>query len=116
LVILVYFILTFRLYVAAKNAYSIFGKLLVVGVGFPVVFQAVVNMTVATNLGPVTGQTLPLISSGGTSIWMTCLAIGMVLSVTAAKKEEEIKKEEVMSDAGIDSLENLEIEDLQSYE
>ena len=89
LVIFAYFILTFRLYVAAKNAHTIFGKLLVVGVGFPVVFQAVVNMMVATNLGPVTGQTLPLISSGGTSIWMTCLAVGMVLSVTAAKEETE---------------------------
>lgn len=92
MVLLAYFILTFRMYVAAKNASTIFGKLLVVGVGFPIVCQSVINMLVATNLGPVTGQTLPLISSGGTSIWMTCLAIGMVLSVTAAKHvtEEEL--------------------------
>jgi cell division protein FtsW len=40
---------------------------------------------------PVTGQTLPLISSGGSSIWMTCFALGVILSVT--KKEEEIAKE-----------------------
>ena len=95
LVLLVYFVLTFRLYVAAKKAGTVFGKLLVVGVGFPIVFQAIINMMVATNLGPVTGQTLPLISSGGTSIWMTCLAIGMVLSVTASANvtEEQLATE-----------------------
>lgn len=95
LVLLVYFVLTFRLYVAAKKAGTVFGKLLVVGVGFPIVFQAIINMMVATNLGPVTGQTLPLISSGGTSIWMTCLAIGMVLSVSASKDvtEQELATE-----------------------
>jgi len=43
-------------------------------------------------LFPVTGQTLPLISSGGTSIWMTCLALGMVLSVSA-KREVELKED-----------------------
>jgi cell division protein FtsW len=43
-------------------------------------------MAVAVNLFPVTGQTLPLISSGGTSIWMTCFAIGIILSVTAEKE------------------------------
>lgn len=92
MVLLAYLLLTFRMYVAAKKAGTVFGKLLVVGVGFPIVFQAVINMMVATNLGPVTGQTLPLISSGGTSIWMTCLAIGMVLSVTASANvtEEEL--------------------------
>ena len=46
-------------------------------------------MAVAVNLFPVTGQTLPLISSGGTSIWMTCFALGMILSVSAAKKDTE---------------------------
>ena len=51
-----------------------------------------INMAVAVELFPVTGQTLPLISSGGTSIWMTCLAIGIILSVSA-KREEIIKSE-----------------------
>ena len=49
-------------------------------------------MAVAVELFPVTGQTLPLISSGGTSIWMTCLAIGIILSVSA--KRQEIKSKE----------------------
>ena len=55
------------------------------------IFQALINMGVAVSLLPVTGQTLPLVSSGGTSIWMTCAAIGIILNVT--KKDEEIKAE-----------------------
>lgn len=83
---LVYLFLLFRLVVVAHKSTSTFGKLLVIGVGLPIVFQAMINMAVAVELFPVTGQTLPLISSGGTSIWMTCLALGMVLSVSAKKE------------------------------
>lgn len=83
-----YLLLLFRIVIVAHKADTIFGKLLAIGVGLPIVFQALINMAVAVELFPVTGQTLPLISSGGTSIWMTCLAIGIVLSVS--KKREEI--------------------------
>lgn len=86
-----YLLLLFRFIVAAHKANSLFGKLVVVGLGFPIVFQALINMGVAVELLPVTGQTLPLISSGGSSIWMTCIGIGIILSVT--KKEEEIAEE-----------------------
>lgn len=89
LVILMYFLLLFRIVMAAKKATSIFATLLIIGVGLPIIFQAMINMAVAVNLFPVTGQTLPLISSGGTSIWMTCFAIGIILSVTAAKEKKE---------------------------
>ncbi|GHC56514.1 FtsW/RodA/SpoVE family cell cycle protein [Ulvibacter litoralis] len=88
-----YLLLLFRLVVVAHKSTSMFGKLLVIGVGLPIVFQALINMAVAVELFPVTGQTLPLISSGGTSIWMTCLAIGMILSVSA-KREVVIQEEE----------------------
>ena len=87
-VLVLYMLLFFRFIVAAHKCNSMFGKLLVVGLGFPIIFQALINMGVAVELLPVTGQTLPLISSGGSSIWMTCIAIGIILSVT--KKEEEI--------------------------
>jgi cell division protein FtsW len=81
-----------------------FGKLLVIGVGLPIVFQALINMAVAVELFPVTGQTLPLISSGGTSIWMTCLAIGVILSVSAKREvvvteEDELNPLDVLSEA-----------------
>lgn len=90
-VLFLYLLLFFRFVIAAHKANSMFGKLLVVGLGFPMIFQAMVNMAVAVELFPVTGQTLPLISSGGSSIWMTCIALGIILSVT--KKEEEITQE-----------------------
>jgi cell division protein FtsW len=94
-VMVVYLLLLFRLVVVAHKSSAMFAKLLVIGVGLPVVFQALVNMAVAVELFPVTGQTLPLISSGGTSIWMTCLALGMVLSVSA-KREVEKTEEQAM--------------------
>ena len=81
------FRLLFRIVIAAKKATSIFATLLIIGVGLPIIFQAIINMAVAVHLFPVTGQTLPLISSGGTSIWMTCFAIGIILSVTADKQK-----------------------------
>lgn len=84
-----YLFLLIRILIAAKKATSIFATLLVVGVGLPIIFRAIINMAVAVNLFPVTGQTLPLISSGGTSIWMTCIAVGIILSVTANKEKVE---------------------------
>src|SRR5690606_18931546 len=77
-----YLLLLFRIVVVANGNGTVFGKLLVLGVGLPIVFQAMINMAVAVELFPVTGQTLPLISSGGTSSWMTCLAIGIILSAS----------------------------------
>ena len=84
-----YLLLLFRIVVVAHGNETTFGKLLVIGVGIPIVFQALINMAVAVELFPVTGQTLPLISSGGTSIWMTCLAIGIVLSASIKTEVEE---------------------------
>lgn len=90
-----YMLLLFRIVVVANSNETVFGKLLVVGVGLPIVFQALINMAVAVELFPVTGQTLPLISSGGTSIWMTCLAIGIVLSASRKFKLVDVKKSDV---------------------
>ena len=92
----------FRIVIVAQKSDTIFGKLLVLGVGLPIVFQALINMAVAVELFPVTGQTLPLISSGGTSIWMTCLAVGIILSVSA--KREEIKEKEVNEENPLEIL------------
>ena len=94
--------LLFRIVIVSQKSDTVFGKLLVLGVGLPIIFQALINMAVAVELFPVTGQTLPLISSGGTSIWMTCLAIGIVLSVSA--KREQIKGEEIDEDNPLEIL------------
>ena len=95
--------LLFRIVIVSQKSETIFGKLLVLGVGLPIVFQALINMAVAVELFPVTGQTLPLISSGGTSIWMTCLAIGIILSVSA-KRQELKNNEDLESDNPLDIL------------
>ena len=102
LIMVLYMWLLFRIVIVAQKSDTIFGKLLVLGVGLPIVFQALINMAVAVELFPVTGQTLPLISSGGTSIWMTCLAIGIILSVSA--KREEIKEKENIEDNPLEIL------------
>ena len=101
LIVFIYFLLLFRIFVVIRKTTTIFGTLLVVGVGCPIIFQATINMAVAANLFPVTGQTLPLISSGGTSIWMTCFALGMILSVSAAK---EVEEEDILDDNPLDIL------------
>ncbi|WP_189360130.1 FtsW/RodA/SpoVE family cell cycle protein [Algibacter mikhailovii] len=97
-----YLWLLFRIVIVSQKSDTIFGKLLVLGVGLPIVFQALINMAVAVELFPVTGQTLPLISSGGTSIWMTCLAVGIILSVSA--KREEIKEQEIREENPLEIL------------
>ena len=96
LVLGLYLLLFVRFMVAAHKANTLFGKLLVIGLGFPMIFQALINMGVAVELLPVTGQTLPLISSGGSSIWMTCVSLGIIISVT--KKDEEIALEQSESE------------------
>ncbi|QBN18728.1 FtsW/RodA/SpoVE family cell cycle protein [Flavobacterium nackdongense] len=104
-ILALYLLLFFRFVIAAHKANSMFGKLLVVGLGFPMIFQAMINMAVAVELLPVTGQTLPLISSGGSSIWMSCIALGIIINVT--KKEEEIaeeNKEKAKRDAALKKL------------
>lgn len=92
--LVLYLLLLFRIVVVAQKAGTVFGKLLTIGVGLPIIFQALVNMGVAVELFPVTGQTLPLISSGGTSIWVTCLGIGIILSVSAKREEIRNQSEE----------------------
>ena len=77
----VYALFLLRIIIISNKAESVFGSLLVIALGVPIVFQALVNIGVSVELFPITGQPLPLISSGGTSIWMPCIAIGIIQSV-----------------------------------
>ena len=90
-IIFLYVLLFFRVIRFVIHSPMAFGTLLAVGCTFSLVFQAMINMAVAVNLFPVTGQPLPLLSMGGTSIWFTSLAIGIVLSVS--RQVEKEKKE-----------------------
>lgn len=90
LIILLYLILLYRGIRIATKCEKTFGALLGLGVSFTLVFQAIIHMAITVGLFPVTGQPLPLISMGGTSIWFTSLAIGIMLSIS---RETEISKE-----------------------
>lgn len=114
-ILFLYLLLFFRFVIAAHKANSLFGKLLVVGLGFPMIFQAMINMAVAVELLPVTGQTLPFISSGGSSIWMTSIALGIIINVT--KKDEEIAQEisdKAKREAALQKLIDKELEEENS--
>ena len=103
-----YFILLFRLVVISQQAATLFGQLLALGLGIPIMLQAIINMAVAVELMPVTGQNLPLISSGGTSIWMTCLALGCILSVSARKRKDgKMEKDKPEADVEEELAENI---------
>jgi len=93
--VLLYMILFFRAVKIVTQAPGTFGAFLTIGVAFSLVFQAMINMGVAVNLLPVTGQPLPLVSMGGTSIWFTSLSIGIILSVSKEidkQKQEQVKQ------------------------
>jgi cell division protein FtsW len=81
-VVLLYMALFRRFVRIARRAHTKFGTLLVLAAASGMTLQTLVNMGVATNLMPVTGQTLPFLSAGGSSIWMTCIALGIILSVS----------------------------------
>ena len=83
---------------ARMIAVNLSAGLMAVGLSFSLVFQALINMAVAVNLFPVTGQPLPLVSMGGTSIWFTCIAIGIILSVSRANEEVTTKEQEVITE------------------
>ena len=94
-VIILYLILLFRAGRIATTCASVFPALLVIGLSVMIVIQTFINMSVATSLIPVTGQPLPLISRGGTSIIITCVYFGIILGITRQIKDEKPYEEEV---------------------
>ena len=92
-VLLLYLILLYRAVLIVMKTTSTFGALLTIGVAFSLVFQAMIHMGIVVGVLPVTGQPLPLVSMGGTSIWFTSLSIGIILSVSKNADAQEIDKE-----------------------
>lgn len=88
-ILFLYLLLFFRVIRFIHHSPMAFGTLLAAGCAFMLVFQALINMAVAVNLFPVTGQPLPLVSMGGTSIWFTSLSLGIVLSVSSQVEKEK---------------------------
>lgn len=106
-VILLYLILLFRAGQIATKCGSVFPALLVIGLSLMIVVQAFVSMSVATGLGPVTGQPLPLISRGGTSIVLNCVYFGIILGVTRQIKEELSKQKNIENEIPVVDLDEL---------
>lgn len=90
-VMLLYLLLMWRTYKIARQCKALFPAFLVMGLSMMMVVQAMVNMAVAVGAFPITGQPLPLISRGGTSTFISCAYLGMILSVshTARKKKTD---------------------------
>ena len=94
-VLLLYIILFTRVIRIVSKRPITFGSLMAFGLGFLIIIQAMVNMGVSIGLLPVTGQPLPFVSMGGTSLMATGIILGMILSVTCSMEEEqEMSKEQ----------------------
>ncbi len=90
-IMFLYFYLLFRAGVIVRKSKRTFPAFLVIGLTILLVFQAMVNMAVAVNLVPVTGQTLPLVSMGGSSMLFTCTSLGIILSVSRTMNAQQEK-------------------------
>ncbi len=93
-VMFLYMLFLWRSILIFRRCPYAFGAFLAVGLSMTLVFQAMLNMAVNVHLVPVTGLTLPLISMGGSSIWFTSIAIGVILSVSRYVDENEGKVSE----------------------
>jgi len=93
LVLFLYMSLLYRGMKTVVKSDRAFGGLLSAGLAFSLVVQAMINMGVAVGLGPITGQPLPLLSMGGTSLLFTGLALGIILSVSRGDISESTIEE-----------------------
>lgn len=109
-VLLLYIVILIRAGMIARNIDSLFPKYLVLGSAMMLSIQALVNMAVAVNLIPVTGQPLPLISRGGTSTLVTCAYFGLILSADRFSKDKRARKSKNNDDES--EVSNVEIEDV----
>ena len=102
LVVFLYILLFYRVIRFVTKNPRAFGTLLAIGCTFMLIFQAMINMAVATSIFPVTGQPLPLISMGGTSLWFTSISVGIILSISrdVEKEPEESKESKIEEKAG----------------
>ena len=96
LVMFLYLLLLYRALRIAQRCKSLFPAYLIMGLSLMLVIQAMVNMAVAVGVFPVTGQPLPLISRGGTSTFVNCAYLGIMLSVSrSARQVEEEKNDKI---------------------
>jgi cell division protein FtsW len=98
IVLALYLYLLFRAAVVVKKSSRTFPAFLVIGLAVMITFQAIINMAVVVNLLPVTGQPLPMISMGGSSLLFTCVALGIIQSVSRGLKQQQEVAEKLISE------------------
>lgn len=94
-VFVLYLWIFYRAGVVVRRCNRPSAALMVLGLALSITSQAFVNMAVSVGLLPVTGQTLPLISLGGSSVFFTCIAFGMILGISRESDEYEARVEEL---------------------
>lgn len=98
--IFAYFVMLMRIFIIARKMPAFFGTMLVLSIGIMIFVQLAVNIAVAVNMFPVTGQPLPLISYGGTSMLATYVQLGLVLNVSS--------RIQVLNEEGIGKRQSIE--------
>lgn len=98
IILLIYLLFLFRSIRIFQRCPFAFGAFLAIALSFTLVIQAMVNMAVNVNIFPTTGVTLPLVSMGGSSLWFTCFAIGIILSVARNVEQMEGKESELLTE------------------
>jgi cell division protein FtsW len=97
-VLVLYLWLLFRSAVLVKKSSRTFPAFLAIGLAVMITFQAIINMAVVVNLLPVTGQPLPMISMGGSSLLFTCVALGIIQSVSRGIKQQQEASEAITTE------------------
>lgn len=115
-VILLYLWLLYRAGRVAQQSDSLFCAILVIGVTMLIVLQAFIHIGVSVHLGPVTGQPLPLISRGGTSVLVNCVYFGLIISVTRHIQLQKLQKEMMNATAVVADTAETNVEQTNSLE
>ena len=115
-VILLYLWLLFRAGRVAQQSDSLFCAILVIGVTMLIVLQAFIHIGVSVHLGPVTGQPLPLISRGGTSVLVNCVYFGLIISVTRHIQLQKLQKEMMNATVVVADTAETNVEQTNSLE
>ncbi|MBR1774054.1 MAG: FtsW/RodA/SpoVE family cell cycle protein [Bacteroidales bacterium] len=111
LIIFLYVILLYRMFKAARNIDGYFGSMACLAIGILITLQTLINMSVAVGLIPVTGQTLPFISYGGTSFIFASIFLGMIINITISSEQSSISKEKIKPPTVSEEQQEIEIND-----
>ena len=106
-VIILYLVLLYRAGVVARQCDSLFAAILVIGVTMTIVLQALFHICVSVRIVPVTGQPLPLISNGGTSIIINCIYFGIIILVTRYIQQQKIANQVVQQTTNNENVNNI---------